>query len=130
VTHPATDVAQVLPAWNHPEAVRDVLDEVPREPIDQIPVVVPSAAGPHRQRPTAHLRRNGTRGLRQVTHQSTDVALVIPAWNEPDAIGAVLKEVPSPLVDDVLVVVDSAMDPTSPARPATRLCLSTEASAQ
>jgi hypothetical protein len=65
-----------------------------------------------------------------VTHPAKGAAVVILAWNEPEAIGAVLKEVPSPLVDDVLVVVDSAMDPTSPARPATRLCLSTEASAQ
>jgi glycosyltransferase involved in cell wall biosynthesis len=40
------------------------------------------------------------------------VVLVIPAWNEPDAIGAVLGEIPSGVVDDVLVVVPSAEDPT------------------
>jgi glycosyltransferase involved in cell wall biosynthesis len=39
--------------------------------------------------------------------------LVIPAWNEPEAIGAVLDEVPPELVDDVFVVVGSPSDPTS-----------------
>ena len=46
------------------------------------------------------------------------VALVIPAWNEVDAIGAVLDEIPSSSVDDVLIVVGSPTDPTaSVARP-------------
>jgi glycosyltransferase involved in cell wall biosynthesis len=48
-----------------------------------------------------------------VTHPRTGVALVIPAWNEPDAIGAVLHEVPTNLFDDVLVVVPSIADPTA-----------------
>jgi glycosyltransferase involved in cell wall biosynthesis len=43
----------------------------------------------------------------------TGVTLVIPAWNEADAIGSVLQEVPANLVDDVLVVVGSATDPTA-----------------
>jgi glycosyltransferase involved in cell wall biosynthesis len=38
--------------------------------------------------------------------------LVIPAWNEAEAIGAVLDEVPRHLVDDVLVVVGGETDPT------------------
>jgi glycosyltransferase involved in cell wall biosynthesis len=41
------------------------------------------------------------------------VALVIPAWNEPDAIGAVLDEVPRHALDDVIVVVGSGSDPTA-----------------
>jgi glycosyltransferase involved in cell wall biosynthesis len=41
------------------------------------------------------------------------VALVIPAWNEADAIGAVLDEVPPDTVDQVLVVVGDASDPTA-----------------
>jgi glycosyltransferase involved in cell wall biosynthesis len=39
--------------------------------------------------------------------------LVIPAWNEADAIGGVLAEVPRELVDHVLVVVGGADDPTA-----------------
>jgi glycosyltransferase involved in cell wall biosynthesis len=39
--------------------------------------------------------------------------LVIPAWNEAEAIGAVLEEVPPGCVDEVLVVVSSAADPTA-----------------
>ena len=46
-------------------------------------------------------------------HPRTAVALVIPAWDEPDAIGAVLDEVPRALVDDVFVVVGSDSDPTA-----------------
>jgi glycosyltransferase involved in cell wall biosynthesis len=42
----------------------------------------------------------------------TGVTLVIPAWNEAEAIGAVLDEVPAGLVDEVLVVVGSHTDPT------------------
>lgn len=42
----------------------------------------------------------------------TGVTLVIPAWNEAEAIGAVLEEVPPELVDEVLVVVGSSSDPT------------------
>jgi glycosyltransferase involved in cell wall biosynthesis len=42
----------------------------------------------------------------------TGVWLAIPAWNEPEAIGGVLDEVPPNLVDEVLVVVGSATDPT------------------
>ena len=44
----------------------------------------------------------------------TRVALVIPAWNEPEAIGAVLDEVPPDTVDQVMVVVGGASDPTAP----------------
>jgi glycosyltransferase involved in cell wall biosynthesis len=43
----------------------------------------------------------------------TGVTLVIPAWNEPEAIGAVLDEVPRGTVDQVLVVVGSPTDPTA-----------------
>lgn len=43
----------------------------------------------------------------------TGVTLVIPAWNEVDAIGSVLDEVPRQAVDDVLVVVGSQADPTA-----------------
>jgi glycosyltransferase involved in cell wall biosynthesis len=43
----------------------------------------------------------------------TRVVLVIPAWNEAEAIGAVLDEVPANTVDQVLVVVGSASDPTA-----------------
>jgi glycosyltransferase involved in cell wall biosynthesis len=42
----------------------------------------------------------------------TGATLVIPAWNEPEAIGGVLDEVPPNLVDEVLVVIGSAADPT------------------
>jgi glycosyltransferase involved in cell wall biosynthesis len=42
----------------------------------------------------------------------TGATLVIPAWNEAEAIGAVLDEVPAGLVDEVLVVVGSPTDPT------------------
>ncbi len=42
-------------------------------------------------------------------------ALVIPAWNEAAAIGAVLDEVPAGTVDRVFVVVGSANDPTAAA---------------
>jgi glycosyltransferase involved in cell wall biosynthesis len=48
-----------------------------------------------------------------VTGPATGVSLVIPAWNEADAIGAVLDEVPRALVDDILVVVASTNDPTA-----------------
>ena len=41
------------------------------------------------------------------------VFLVIPAWNEAEAIGAVLDEVPAGVVDDILVVVPSDADPTA-----------------
>jgi glycosyltransferase involved in cell wall biosynthesis len=40
-------------------------------------------------------------------------ALVIPAWDEPDAIGPVLSEVPSDAFDSILVVVGGAEDPTA-----------------
>jgi glycosyltransferase involved in cell wall biosynthesis len=43
----------------------------------------------------------------------TGVTLVIPAWNEPESIGAVLDEVPPETVDQVLVVVSSPSDPTA-----------------
>jgi glycosyltransferase involved in cell wall biosynthesis len=42
------------------------------------------------------------------------VVLVIPAWNEPDAIGAVLDEVPHGAVAECIVVVGSEADPTAP----------------
>src|SRR5712692_509533 len=45
----------------------------------------------------------------------TEVTLVIPAWNEAEAIGAVLDEVPHDLVDQVLVVVGGPTDPTAAA---------------
>jgi glycosyltransferase involved in cell wall biosynthesis len=48
-----------------------------------------------------------------VPRPATGVALVIPAWNEAEAIGAVLDEVPRSLVDDILVVVASSEDPTA-----------------
>ena len=48
-----------------------------------------------------------------MTHAPTSVALVIPAWNEPQAIGAVLHEVPPQLIDQLLVVVPSSVDPTA-----------------
>lgn len=41
------------------------------------------------------------------------VVLVIPAWNEAEAIGAVLDEIPPGAVDQVLVVVGSHTDPTA-----------------
>jgi glycosyltransferase involved in cell wall biosynthesis len=40
------------------------------------------------------------------------VALVIPAWQEAESIGAVLDEVPAGCVDATLVVVGAADDPT------------------
>src|ERR671932_533608 len=43
------------------------------------------------------------------------VALVIPAWNEPETIGAVLDEVPPRTVDRVYVVVGDPTDPTAEA---------------
>jgi glycosyltransferase involved in cell wall biosynthesis len=43
----------------------------------------------------------------------TGIALVIPAWNEAEAIGSVLDEVPTGVVDAVLVVVGSPADPTA-----------------
>ncbi|MBV9579228.1 MAG: glycosyltransferase family 2 protein [Chloroflexi bacterium] len=42
----------------------------------------------------------------------TGTSLVIPAWNEPEAIGGVLDEVPPGVVDEVLVIVGSQADPT------------------
>jgi glycosyltransferase involved in cell wall biosynthesis len=44
---------------------------------------------------------------------ATGVVLVIPAWNEPESIGAVLDEVPLSTVDHVFVVVSSPSDPTA-----------------
>jgi glycosyltransferase involved in cell wall biosynthesis len=41
------------------------------------------------------------------------VAVVIPAWNEPQAIGPVLAEVPPGVAGRVYVVVGSAEDPTA-----------------
>jgi glycosyltransferase involved in cell wall biosynthesis len=41
------------------------------------------------------------------------VMLVIPAWDEAESIGAVLDEVPPGCVEQVLVVVASADDPTA-----------------
>jgi glycosyltransferase involved in cell wall biosynthesis len=38
--------------------------------------------------------------------------LVIPAWNEPEAIGAVIDEVPAGCLDEILVVIPSEADPT------------------
>jgi glycosyltransferase involved in cell wall biosynthesis len=43
----------------------------------------------------------------------TGVTLVIPAWNEAEAIGAVLDEVPRPSVDQILVVVGGPTDRTA-----------------
>jgi glycosyltransferase involved in cell wall biosynthesis len=43
----------------------------------------------------------------------TGVTLVIPAWNEAEAIGAVLDEVPRAAVDQILVVVGGPTDPTA-----------------
>src|SRR5260221_9349608 len=43
----------------------------------------------------------------------TRVVLVIPAWNEAEAIGAVLDEVPANTVDQILVVVGGPSDPTA-----------------
>jgi glycosyltransferase involved in cell wall biosynthesis len=43
----------------------------------------------------------------------TRVALIIPAWDEAGAIGAVLSEIPPATVDEVFVVVGSAWDPTA-----------------
>jgi glycosyltransferase involved in cell wall biosynthesis len=48
-----------------------------------------------------------------VAPPATGIFLVIPAWNEADAIGHVLEEVPANLVDQVLVVVGSQSDPTA-----------------
>jgi glycosyltransferase involved in cell wall biosynthesis len=48
-----------------------------------------------------------------VSHPRHGVTLVIPAWNEADAIGAVLDEIPAHTVDEVLVVVPSQSDPTA-----------------
>ena len=45
--------------------------------------------------------------------ERTGVTLVIPAWNEAEAIGAVLDEVPAHAVDQVLVVVSGPTDPTA-----------------
>jgi glycosyltransferase involved in cell wall biosynthesis len=42
-------------------------------------------------------------------------ALVIPAWNEPETIGAVLDEVPARTVERVYVVVGDSADPTAEA---------------
>jgi len=42
----------------------------------------------------------------------TVAALVIPAWNEPESIGAVLDEVPADCASQVYVVVSSVDDPT------------------
>jgi glycosyltransferase involved in cell wall biosynthesis len=42
----------------------------------------------------------------------TTAALVIPAWNEPESIAAVLDEVPPGSVQQVFVVVRDADDPT------------------
>src|ERR1700736_854210 len=47
--------------------------------------------------------------------ERTGVTLVIPAWNEAEAIGAVLDEVPHDLVDQVLAVVGGPTDPTAAA---------------
>src|SRR5262252_5112579 len=41
-------------------------------------------------------------------------ALVIPAWNEPEAIGPLLSEIPADVVEHVFVVVGGPSDPTSP----------------
>ena len=48
-----------------------------------------------------------------MSHPRPGVTLVIPAWNEADAIGAVLDEIPANTVDEVLVVVPSQSDPTA-----------------
>jgi glycosyltransferase involved in cell wall biosynthesis len=48
-----------------------------------------------------------------VSQPRSGVTLVIPAWNEADAIGAVLDEIPANTVDEVLVVVSSQSDPTA-----------------
>lgn len=42
----------------------------------------------------------------------TGITLVIPAWNEAQAIGSVLDEIPPHLFDDVLVVIGGNTDPT------------------
>jgi hypothetical protein len=44
----------------------------------------------------------------------TGVTLVIPAWNEAEAIGSVLDEVPHDQVDEVIVVIGGPDDPTGP----------------
>ncbi len=44
----------------------------------------------------------------------TRAVLVIPAWNEPESIGAVLDEVPPGCLTEVIVVVSSPDDPTLP----------------
>ena len=45
----------------------------------------------------------------------TGATLVIPAWDEAETIGAVLDEVPRDLLDSVIVVVGSEIDPTGSA---------------
>ena len=50
----------------------------------------------------------------------TGAALVIPAWNEAETIGAVLDEVPPNTVERVYVVVGDAADPTAEAARAGR----------
>jgi glycosyltransferase involved in cell wall biosynthesis len=40
-------------------------------------------------------------------------ALVIPAWNEPEAVRAILAELPGDTVSQVIIVVPSADDPTA-----------------
>jgi glycosyltransferase involved in cell wall biosynthesis len=42
-----------------------------------------------------------------------NVALVIPAWDEVEAIGPVIDEVPSSIVDQLIVVVGGPTDPTA-----------------
>lgn len=48
-----------------------------------------------------------------MSHPRTGVALIIPAWNEPEAIGAVLDEVPRACVDELFVVVPTDSDATA-----------------
>jgi len=48
-----------------------------------------------------------------MTVRAGRAVLVIPAWNESEAIGAVLDEIPRDSVDDVLVVVGGPADPTA-----------------
>src|ERR1700682_611296 len=43
----------------------------------------------------------------------TGVTLIIPAWNEAEAIGAVLDEVPRAAVDQIIVVVGGPTDATA-----------------
>ena len=128
MTHAPTGAALVMPAWNEPEAIGAVLDEVPPLLVDEIAAVVESTTHRTTLGRAAYPRSHRSRGHLPVTRPP--VGLFIPAWNEPESIRAVLDHVPPQLIDQIQVAVSTAVCPTNVVAPNDRARVEAEAFVQ